>query len=409
MSASLSRNRDFNVFWLGQGFSSLGDAVALIAIPLLVLQATGSLARMGLVTALAGVGSLVMGVVAGPLVDRYDRRRLMVRCDLGRFLVYGLVPIAWAVLGPNLWIVYAATLVGSALAMLFGVAYITAVANLVDHDQITEANGRLQATYALAFVLGPMVAGLVSGRFGGATAIGIDAFTFLVSALSLRFVRLRPPAPREGGHPAERAGVLGEFLAGVRFLVEEPVFRWLTIVVGALAFLSTGINDLIIYFLRQDLGEPDRTVGIVFGIASLGAVASGILVAPLRRRLGFGPLFVAGVVVSGLALVAAGRSATWAGLALVAVVFTFSDSTRGVVTMSLRQELTPDHLLGRVTAAFWTVFAVPGPIGAVLLTQLGERIGATTALSLVGAVVLAIAVVAALSPVRARNPRVVKS
>ena len=89
---SLARDRNFAVFWAGQTFSVLGDAVAVIAIPLLVLDATGSLARMGLVTALVGGGSLVAGVAAGPLVDRLDRRRLMIRCDLGRAFLYALVP-----------------------------------------------------------------------------------------------------------------------------------------------------------------------------------------------------------------------------------------------------------------------------------------------------------------------------
>lgn len=131
----LTRNRNFNVFWAGQTFSFLGDSVSIVAIPLLMLQITGSLTQMGVVTALYGVGSLVAGIAAGPLVDRFDRRKLMVRCDLGRAIVYALVPLGWWLAGPQLWLIYAVALAGSALAMVFGVAYITAVANLVDRAQ----------------------------------------------------------------------------------------------------------------------------------------------------------------------------------------------------------------------------------------------------------------------------------
>jgi MFS family permease len=355
------------------------------------------------VTAIYGLGSLLMGIVAGPIVDRYDRRKVMIRCDFGRCLVYALVPIGWSVIGPNLWLVYVVTFLGSALAMLFGVAYITAVANLVDRDQITEANGRLQATYALAFVLGPMLAGVISGRFDPAIAVGLDAVTFLASASSLLFVRLRRAAAER---PDGASGRRQELLAGIRFLVEEPIFRWLTILIGGLAFLGTGITDLLIYYLQIDLGEPDRTIGVVFGIASLGAVAAGVATARLRRRFGFGPLFIAAFVAEGVTLLAMGTGPLPIALGLIAIVYTFSDSIRGVLSMSLRQELTPDHLLGRVTAAFWTVFAAPGPIGAVLLTRLGERIGATAALGAVGVVVLLLAALAIVSPARARAPSI---
>jgi MFS family permease len=400
---ALTHDRNFNVFWAGQGLSSLGDAVSIVAIPLLVLQATGSLAWMGVVTAIYGLGSLLMGIVAGPIVDRYDRRKVRIRCDFGRCLVYGFVPFGWHFIGPHLWIVYIVSFIGSALAMLFGVAYITAVSNLVDRDQITEANGRLQATYALAFVLGPMLAGFISGRFGGANAIGLDAITFLVSASSLLFVRLRRAAAER---PAAVGGRRQEFLAGIRFLIEEPIFRWLTILIGGLAFLSTGINDLLIYYLQVDLGQPDRTIGIVFGIASLGAVGAGVATARLRRRFGFGPLFIAAFFAEGVTLLAMGVGPLPIALGLIAIVYTFSDSIRGVLSMSLRQELTPDHLLGRVTAAFWTVFAAPGPIGAVLLTRLGERIGTTAAFGVVGVIVLALAILAVASPIRVRAPAI---
>ncbi|HYO30537.1 MAG TPA: MFS transporter [Thermomicrobiales bacterium] len=397
----LGRNRDFTVFWVGQTFSVLGDAFSIIAIPLLVLEATGSLTMMGLVTAFYGVGSLVAGILGGPLVDRVDRRKLMIRCDLGRFALYLLVPLGWWLFGPQLWLVFLVATLGSGLAMVFGVAYITAVANLVDRDQITEANGRLQVSYALAFAIGPLLAGLVSERYGTVAAVGIDACTFLVSAGSLAFVRLRRAAA-ERRH--EEGGRSQEFLAGVRFLLVHPIFRWLTILTGGLAFASTGITDLLIYYVKEDLGQGDRVVGLLFGVASLGAVASGLLVARLRVRFGWGASFVGGLVVQGLALLAIGAVPSVAGIALLTGLSIFGDSTRGVLTMTLRQELTPDHLLGRVTAAFWTVFSVPGPIGALALTAFGERVGTPVALSTVGVGILGLAGLALASPVRAREP-----
>ena len=404
VSRSPNPGRDFNVFWAGQTLSVLGDAFAVVALPLLVLQATGSLARMGLVTALFGVGSLLAGLVAGPLADRVDRRRLMIGCDLGRALVYALIPLAWWLAGPQPWLLYAVTLAGAALGMTFGVAYVAALPNLVDRDRLTEANGRLEATFAVAFVLGPMLAGLVSARFGPTAAIGIDALTFLASALSLAVVRLRPVPAGRPEDPHAAGDRLGELLAGVRFLRGEPLFRWLVLLVGGVTFAAFGVTDLYIYFLRVDLGQGDRAVGVVYGLASLGAIAGGLLAPRLRRRWGFGACFAGGVALQAAAALAAGVAPSLAAVAVVATLFTFGETTHRIATVSLRQELVPDHLLGRVSAAFRTFFLVPGPLGAAALTAFGERAGARPAFLLMGGLLLLLTLAVLASPARARHP-----
>uniref|UniRef100_UPI00374DFE89 MFS transporter n=1 Tax=Clavibacter michiganensis TaxID=28447 RepID=UPI00374DFE89 len=101
----LWRQRDFGTFWAAQTLSFLGDAFALIALPLLVLQATGSVARMGLLTAVGGAASVFAAVFAGAVVDRVDRRKLLIVCDLVRMVLYGLVPLVW-LFGPQIWLLY---------------------------------------------------------------------------------------------------------------------------------------------------------------------------------------------------------------------------------------------------------------------------------------------------------------
>src|SRR5947207_8419474 len=99
------RRPDFTVFWVGQTLSELGGAFAVVALPLLVLHATGSVAQMGLLTAVGGVGAIGTGLFAGVLVDRVDRRRLMIICDLARLVLFGLIPVWWLA-GPQVWLLY---------------------------------------------------------------------------------------------------------------------------------------------------------------------------------------------------------------------------------------------------------------------------------------------------------------
>jgi MFS family permease len=396
---SLARDRNFLIFWTGQTFAVLGDAFALVAIPLLVLEATGSVARMGLITAVNGAGALLAGLVAGPLVDRLDRRRLMIQCDLGRVVSYGLIPVGWWLLDEPLWLLYGMAFVAAAFGMVFGVGYVTAIATLVDRDRIVEANARLQTTFALSFVVGPMLAGVLSHRYG-AGAIAVTAVAYGISAVSLLFVRLR----RAAAARPHGAGA-GGHLAGFRFLFGEPFFRALTLIFGTYALLSTGTLDLIIFHVREDLGQSENVVGLLFGVASLGAILGGVLIGRLRRRFGFGPLFAGGLILSGAAIAALGLAESVVLVGLVAIVYTFADNVRGITTMSTRQELTPDYLLGRVTAAFWLAFNATGPLGAALVTAAGARFGAPAALVGVGVVAVVLGAITVLTPAGAHHPR----
>ncbi len=403
-SAQLWGNRGFNILWAGQTLSVLGDSFALVALPLLVLQATGSVAQMGLVTGVNGIGQLIAGVFAGTIVDRVDRRRLMIVCDVARCGFYTLIPLWWALRGPAFWLIYLVVIGASMLSMGFQVAYMTVVANLVDHAQLTDANGRLQATYAIAYVVGPALAGLISTRTGPVAALGFDAFTFAISAVSLVFIRLRIKAG--AAEPPARAveSRLSALLAGVRYLWQEPSLRAITWLTSLEGLLIGGALDLFIFHLKHDLTQGDSAVGLTLGLASVGA-ALGSAAAPwLRRRFGFGVTWIAGFAISGLALALVGPAPNVALVAIFASGFTLGDTVRAILQVSLRQELSPDHLLGRVTSAFWTIGAVPISLGAALTAAIAQHFGAPDVLFGIGIGVLALALIAIATPVRVARP-----
>ncbi len=396
------RDRNFLRFWSGQTFSAFGDAFAVIAIPLLVLQATGSLRLMGVVTALAGVSAMVTGVFCGSLVDRVDRRLLMIGCDLARVVLCLTVPLVWWWHGPHLWLAVLVAVLLAAFGMLFGITYVTAVPNLVQDGAITQANGVLGASESLAYAIGPAVAGLVIAEFGAAAAIGIDGLTFLISAVTLTMLRFqRPQAER----PTPGPGVFAEFTLGARFLAASSLFRWVTATTAVILFFVTGLNDLVIFYVKETLLRDDTAVGLVFACSSLGAVLSGLTIAWMRERFGFGACYLVGTIFEGIALLLVGFGPGLAALSVIMVVATFSGTIRGTLTMTIRQELTPDHMLGRVTAAFWASFMLPGAIGTVVMTGLGARIGAAYAIGVIGAMLVLVPLVAMRSSMNRRVPQ----
>jgi MFS family permease len=397
--------RDFGIFWAAQTISVAGDAFAYLAVPLLVLQVTGSVAQMGLLTGAAGAASVLSGVFSGVLVDRVDRRRLMIVCDVGRLVLYGLVPVAW-LFGPQVWLLFLVLPIAEALGMTFQVASVTAVRSLVDADRITEANGRIYATYAAAGVGGPLLAGLTSAALGATAAIAVNAVSFAGSALGIYLVRLRPPTA-DPTSPSPRPRPWAEFLAGVRFLWREPVLRALTVLLSFFIFLTFGLTDVIIYHVRHDLGGSDRTVGLVLGLGALGTIAGALVVAPLRRRQGFGVTWIGAHLVCAAAVAGIGVAGTVPVLTAVVAGYLCTLSVSGICSMSLRQEITPGHLLGRVTSAFWSTHFSLGPVGAAVLTWGAGRYGVTAVCLTAGAGCLLVALSALATAIRrtGRTPR----
>jgi MFS family permease len=395
----LWRERNFGIFWGAQTLSAAGDSFAYIAVPLLVLRATGSVAQMGLLTGVAGAASVGAGIGAGVLVDRVDRRTLLICCDLARMVLYGLIPLAWA-FGPQVWLLYLVLPACEAIGMVFSVTYVTAVRNLVDAERITEANGLLFASAAAAGVAGPLLAGLVAGLLGPAAAVAFDAASFALSAGGAFLIRLRgqdrPQAPRE--RPWQ------EFIAGARFLWRHRVLRSLTAVLSCYVFLTFGLTNVLIYDLRHDLHQSYAVVGVVLAVAALGTVAGSMLAARLRRRIGFGASWIVPVAASGVAIACVGVTRAIPLIAALAAIYMACESVGGICSMSLRQEVTPDHLLGRVTSAFWTIHGAPGPVGAVLLGWAAARYGVGPVLVTAGAGCSLLAAVALFTPIRLAAP-----
>jgi MFS family permease len=402
MPGGLWRDRTFVLFLVIQTASFAGDTFTTVALPLLVLQATGSVVQMGLLTGTIGLAWLVTGVFAGAVVDGFDRRVIMIGCDVARAVLYGVVPLVWLV-DPQLWVLYAVMPFGAAVGMLSQVTYVTAIPSLVGRDRLTEANGAMNASSAAAGVGGPLLAGIVAGLLGPAAAIGIDAVTFALAAVGMLFVRLRR-MQEPSRTPAGRAVPWRGVAVGARFLWQHPALRTLTLLLGGVLFVTYGLTDVFIYRIRHDLDQPSSVVGIVLAVAAVGTILSGIAVAALRRRLGFGACWIGSYAVAGLAIVLLGRTAALPLLAALVAVFVFCEGVAGTCSMSLRQQVTPDALLGRVTSAFWTLHFLPGPAGAVLLTAAVKAYGVPAATLVAGVGLLLIAGVATFSPIRDREP-----
>lgn len=298
--------RDFRLFWLGQSASSLGDAFAIVAMPLLVFDATRSVVAMGTVTAVASAGQVVAGTVSGVIVDRVHRRRLMIACDVLRMALFAALPGLLRLNAAALPTICAVTALTAVASNLFSVGYLAAIPNLVEATEVARANGRLQATNAVTYVVGSALAGLVCSQVGAPWALEIDAVSFAASALSLSVI-----AFRSDGAVRAPTGHTRALRDGLAFLVRHPVLRPLAIFQSAVALLgSIGVGaavvDLLIYRLKSDFGASAATIGAVMALSSVGAVIGAVTASRAHRTISLGAIAVAGTTFQALGMVAMG-------------------------------------------------------------------------------------------------------
>ena len=423
-------DRRFTLFWLGQTLSGFGDAFALVALPLLALEATGSVSTMGLISASGVLAEVVTCLVSGTLVDRADRRRIMIACDVGRAAVYGVVPLWWALAGPSLPLLYVVAIVGGALGNTFSVAHMTAIPTLVPTDRLHSANARLQGSFAFSYVIGTMTAGAVSAITGPAWALLVDAATFLASVATLagiHFDRLPAAAPSaQSGPPASPTSTSGaappnprtarrrdepRFGAGARFVARHPLLRAITVLMIVLGLTSNigigaGVTDLMIFHLKHELSLGHGVVGACMATAALGAVLGAVSAPATARRIGPGPCLLVGTSVQALGLVTIGAIPSAAAAAAGGLLWGAGMMMRGIPVQSLRQSVVPHDLLGRVTAVSWVAVFGASALGTAVVTRAASTAGASATLRAIGVLVGLVAFAAAFWPVvrRARHP-----
>jgi len=393
----------FRRFWFGQTASNLGDAFGFVAMPLLVFDTTRSVAGMGTVTAVAGVGQLLAATCSGVIVDRVHRRHLMIGCDLARLVLYASLPLLAALGTLSLGLIYVVALLTSAASNLFMVAYLAAVANLVEPAEVPAANGRLQATQALTYVVGSALAGAVCAHFGSAWALGVDALSFGVSGVTLAFVRFR--RDRADRAAEAKQSPLRELASGFAFLVRQRTLRALTLFQTSVALLgSVGVGaaviDIMVYRLKVDFAETSSLVGASLALSSLGAVLGAVAAGRIAPGVGLGLLCAAGTGLQGMGMLLGGVGRTVEFTIAGGMLWSGGLTFRAVAVTSLRQTLTPDALLGRVVSVGWLLIFSASALGAVLVTRLAGRIGGASAMIYLGLALLAVGIAGAASPLR---------
>jgi MFS family permease len=356
----LRDNRDFQVVLAGQAVSAFGDAITLTAMPLLVLFLTGSGALMGIVGALQLVPDLVLGLPAGALADRWDRRLMMMWSDAGRAVFTAAIPFSYWLGWSTITVILIVTVPINALRVLSDAGLTSAIPGLVGRESLARANSYMEATLSVPFIVGPAIAGVLVATLGAATTIAIDAASFAISAATLPLVRRTLRAAR----PEERQRILAEIREGIAFVWRHLALRAIIAYWSVMTTATAALISALGYYITIDRGFGPELFGFVGSAWSVGYLL-GSLLAGWRANEAAGWRMLASGAVIGACLIVLALTAFPAAYLAVGACIGAALALQTVAYMTLRPALTPDELLGRVGSTARTATAALRPLGLI--------------------------------------------
>jgi MFS family permease len=372
-------SRDFRRLWGSLTITSFGAQVTNLALPLtaaLLLSATPM--QMGILVALETLPFALVSLHAGVLLDRVRKLPVIVFTDVSRAVALAVIPAAaWAGF-LSIEVLYVVGFFVGVQNVVGGAAHQVVIAQLAGRKRLVEANAKVSLGETSSALVGPGLAGALIQLVTAPFAILIDAFAFLVSALLLRGVKPRHDVPRDG----PRASVTAEIVEGLRLVRRNETLLALAVIAGLWQLLHHMQVAVLVLFATRDLGMSAGAIGLAYMFGGLGCVLAAASAERLSQRFGVGNVIMLGLMLTTAGWVVYGLvgGPVWfatIALGLGMLLFDFGGVTWGINYLALRQAITPDRLLGRMTATmrFLTVAAAPvgSFAGGALATAVGLR------------------------------------
>ena len=386
----LRRNRDFLLLWTGAGFASLGIQLTFVVYPLLVIWQTGSASAAGFVIAAAVLPHLVVQLPAGVLVDRFDRRRLMIGSDIGCILVSAGVLIA--VFFDVIWLPHLmlAAFVHGSLGIFYELAERTAVRHLVAETQLSRALSQNEARKRAVGMLGDPVGSILFSILRWAPFL-MTVVVHAISLVELLFIRKRFQSERATG---PRPSFYADLAEGVRWLWHQPFLRTAMFLIAGSNLVFAGVVLTLIVVIH-DSGTSPAAVGIILAVGGVGGVAGAVSSTWWRRRMPMHAILPVGLLGWTLAIAPLAVVTNPVQLGALFIAIGYIGGALNVMGAVYAVQVTPDEILGRTMSAMMLLGSGANFLGAIVIGLAldgsgvsGTVLGMTAFMALLGLIAL---------------------
>lgn len=382
---ALWRNRDYMLLWGGQVISSTGTQVSTLAFPLLILAITRSPALAGFAGALRALPYLLFSLPAGALLDRWDRKRTMIVCDIGRALAMASIPIALLIGHLTVVQLFLATTVEGTLYVFFNIAEAACLPRVVPRAQLPEATAQNMATESITFLVGPSLGGALYQLIRTVPFLA-DAISYVASVLSLFLTKTSFQEKREEEHRK----LWIEIHEGLSWLWHHPLIRFIALLTGGGNLISAGYT-LIIIVLAQQMHASSFTIGLIFTIGGIGGILGAVIGPALQKRFRFGAVIITTSWMFALAWPLYAIAPNVVVIGIISAISFVGGPIYNVVQFSYRSALIPDQLQGRVNSVFRLIAFGGQPLGLALTGLLIQDLGVIQTILIFSAVEILLA------------------
>ena len=389
--------------WTSLTITSFGAQITNLALPLaaaVMLQATPW--QMGVLVALETLPFALVSLHAGVLIDRVRKLPIVIACAVGRGVALLAIPVAAYFGTLSIELLFVVGFLCGVQNVVGGAAYQVLITKMAGRNRLVEANAKVALGETSAALVGPGMAGGLIQLVTAPFAILLDALTFVASGLLLRRIHV----PNDMPEPGPRHSIAAEIHEGLLLVWRDRTLLGLAWVAGVWQILHHMQMAVLILFATRELGLSAGSIGITYAFGGLGCVLASAFAERLSARFGVGPVIIHGLTLTALAWQTFGliSGPVWLATLIVGgtmLVFDFGAVLFGINYLALRQAITPDRLLGRMTATMRFLTVAAAPLGSLVGGALATAIGLRATLLTIGVLALMLVVAAVLwSPVR---------
>lgn len=374
----LSQNKNFSKLWIAQSISLIGDQIFLLALPLMVYSINNSGAEMAKTYAFGMLPFLVFSFIGGSLSDQFSKKSILLYGNLiSAIPLFVLLYLKYLnIVVPSH--IYLLNFILSGVAALIMPAWEACIPSVVKRENLVEANSLTEVSVTGSQLLGPGLSGFLIGTLGAELAIILNAVSFIVSGIVVYkiefFTHDSVSKPQKTSFKIQIVGMFKNILSGIKYVPKHKILRW-----GV--FLSTFGNlilgaygALLIFNMRDQLKMSPQAIGVFTSVTTVVPIVFSVFISKkLSLLMSRGKLMILGSIFQGLGVCLVGLSQNIYFLVLSQSLYLVAITNFQINWKSLRQEITPHHLMGRVSGACRAIAYTGASFGAFFSSSLIDK------------------------------------